>query len=151
MRRSVFFALAFAAAFGTAQAQAFDSPQALLAAFYEPYLANEIPEDQSAFFSAELNALYAADAENTPEGEMGALDFDPYIDGQDWDLGAFAIGEVEDNGDWATAEVSFTNFGEPRLLTYDLVFEDGGWLIDDVAGENPDFSYRLSDILSGAN
>ena len=151
MRRSVLVALAFAALCGTSFAQAFETPEALLKAFYKPYLANEIPDDQTAFRSAELNALYEADAENTPEGEIGALDFDPYIDGQDWDLGAFEIGEIEDDGDSATAQVIFTNFGEPRLLSYDLVFEDGGWLIDDVAGENPEFSYRLSDILSGAN
>lgn len=45
-------------------------------------------------------------------------------------------------------DVTFTNFGEPRHITYDLVFEDGGWRINDLAGENPDFTYRLSEIFA---
>ncbi|MET0437902.1 MAG: DUF3828 domain-containing protein [Devosia sp.] len=139
--------LAFAA---PALAQPYETPQELLEAFYEPYFSGDFPEFESDFRSAALNALYEADAENTPEGEIGALDFDPYIDGQDFDLADLVIGEPEESEGFATVDVTFTNFGEPRHIVYDLVYEDGGWRIDDLAGENADFSYRLSEIFAEA-
>ena len=133
-----------------AAAQSYDTPEALLEAFYEPYFNGSFPEDESQFRSAALQALYDTDAEITPEGEMGAISFDPYIDGQDYDITDFAIGEADIAGDQASVDVSFSNFGEPRALTYELVLEDGGWKIDDVISTNPDNPYRLSEIFAEA-
>lgn len=151
MRRLALVPALLLALAGPAFAQPFETPEALLEAFYEPYFSDNFPENEVDFRSAALNALYEADAENTPEGEMGALDFDPYVDGQDFDLADLVIGTVEEGDGWATVEVSFTNFGEPRHITYDLVFEDGSWRIDDLSGENPDFAYRLSEIFADAS
>ncbi len=131
-----------------ASAQPFETPEALLEAFYEPYMNDEFPEDDSYFRSEALQALYDRDAEITPEGEMGALGFDPYVDGQDFELTEFAIGEPVIDGDTAVVDVTFENFGEPRSLTYELVNEDG-WKIDDVVSSNPENAYRLSEICGG--
>lgn len=133
-----------------ASAQTFDTPEALLEAFYEPYFTGEFYEDETPFRSEALQALYERDAEITPEGEMGAISFDPFIDGQDFDIAEFSIDAVAIEGDIATAGVSFTNFGEPRQLVYDLVFEQGGWRIDDVASVTPGNEYRLSEIFDDA-
>lgn len=133
-----------------ASAQTYDTPQALLEAFYEPYFNGSFPEDETQFRSSELQALYDADAEMTPEGEMGAISFDPYIDGQDYEITDFEIGAPGIAGEYASADVTFKNFGEPRALTYELVLEDGGWKIDDVVSTNPDNAYRLSDIFAEA-
>ncbi|KFC66363.1 hypothetical protein FF80_02626 [Devosia sp. LC5] len=140
----------FLALTGLANAQAYDTPQDLLEAFYEPYVSGEFYEDESPFRSAALQALYDADADSTPAGEMGALSFDPYIDGQDYELTDFVIGEPQIDGDTAIVDVDFRNFGAARHLTYDLVFEDGGWRIDDVVSTNPENQYRLSEIFAGA-
>jgi len=146
---------AFVAALGLAMtslvvAQPYESPHDLLEAFYEPYFDGSFPEDESQFRSADLQALYDADAELTPEGEMGAISFDPFIDGQDYDLTDFEIGVADIAGEHASVDVTFKNFGEPRALTYELVFEDGGWKIDDVVSTNPDNLYRLSEIFAEA-
>jgi hypothetical protein len=79
---------------------------------------------------------------------MGALSFDPYIDGQDFDITDLEIGDPVLAGDYAAVEVTFRNFGEPRLLTYELVREDGGWRIEDVVSTSPDSPYRLSEIFA---
>jgi hypothetical protein len=150
MRR---FAVAFAFAVSlvsAAVAQPYSSPKELLEAFYEPYFSGSFPEDESQFRSTALQGLYDADAELTPDGEMGAINFDPYIDGQDYDIAAFEVGEPVITGQAAEVEVRFTNFGQPRALTYELVFEDGGWVIDDVVSNNPDNLYRLSEIFAEA-
>lgn len=141
----LFFALT-----GLVAAQTYKTPEALLTAFYQPYLTNDLDADQAPFRSATLQALYEADEEAAEPGEQGALSFDPYIVGQDWDLTDLEIGEPEIAGDTAEVEVSFRNFGEEQVLTYELAREDGGWRIDDVISENPDNSYRLSEIFVDA-
>lgn len=150
MRLSAFAAGLFLVLTSYAAAQPYDTPHALLEAFYEPYFSGNFPEDESQFRSAELQGLYDTDAELTPEGEMGAISFDPYIDGQDYDITDFEIGAAGIAGDYASVDVTFNNFGEPRTLTYELVLEDGGWKIDDVVSNNPDNAYRLSDIFAEA-
>jgi hypothetical protein len=148
MRSLIFAAGLVVALTGFAAAQPFDTPEALLQSFYAPYLAQDAAfDDESEYFSADLQGLYEADAEATPEGEMGALGFDPFIDGQDWDITALEIGAAQTDGDAAVVVVQFDNFGETRALSYDLVREDGSWKIDDVASTTPGSEYRLSEIL----
>ena len=148
MRLVTFAAGLFLALSSLAAAQTYDTPQALLEAFYAPYFSGEFNDDESQFRSQALQALYDNDAKVTPEGEMGALSFDPYIDGQDFDIADFEIGAPGIAGDYASADVTFTNFGEPRSLTYELVRENGGWKIDDVVSTNPDNEYRLTEIFA---
>lgn len=139
--------LAFA---GSAAAQPYKTPEALLTAFYQSYLDNDLDVDQVPFRSAALEALYEADEAAAEPGEQGAISFDPYIVGQDWELSDLEIGEPAISDNSAEVEVSFRNFGQETLLTYELVREDGGWLIDDVVSDNADNSYRLSDIFLDA-
>lgn len=143
------FVLAFT---GIVAAQPYDTPDALLQAFYARYLAADTDfSDEGEFRSAGLQALYDADAQATPEGDSGALDFDPFIDGQDWQITDLQIGAAGIAGDYASADVSFKNFGEERTLSYDLVKEDGGWKIDDVESKTPGNEYRLSEIFTLAH
>ena len=150
MRLAAVAAGLFLALTGFAAAQPYETPQALLEAFYEPYFSGSFSEDESQFRSHALQALYDNDVELAGEGEMGAISFDPYIDGQDYDITELLIGTPAIAGDAATVDVTFRNFGEPRALTYELVLEDGGWKIDDVVSNKPDNFYRLSEIFAEA-
>ncbi|WP_224702989.1 DUF3828 domain-containing protein [Devosia aquimaris] len=131
-------------------AQPYAAPEDLIAAIYEPYFGGAFPEDESAQRSMALQALYDRDQEITPEGEIGAIDFDPYVDGQDYEITDLVIGTPDISGDRAIVDVTFKNFGEPRALTYDLVFEDGGWKVDDLASTLGDYPYRLTEIFAMA-
>lgn len=139
----------FLALTGLAAAQSYETPEALLEAFYAPYLADEIPEDDAQFRSRALQALYEHDAEITPEGEMGAIEFDPYINGQDYQITGLQIGAPQIVGEHAVVDVTFNNFDEKNSLTYDLVNEDG-WKIDDVSSTTGEYPYRLSEIFANA-
>ena len=139
--------LAFA---GPAAAQTYKTPNALLSAFYQSYLDNDLDVDQVPFRSAALEALYEADEAATEPGDQGALSFDPYIVGQDWELSDLQIGEPVISGKLAEVEVSFRNFGDETQLSYELVRESGGWRINDVVSDNADNSYRLSEIFLDA-
>lgn len=149
--RPVVLALGFVLAFAVAAlAQPYETPEQLLEALYAPYFSGDFSDDEAGFRSDALNALYEADEQRTPLGEMGAISFDPYIDGQDFDIEDLVIGTPAITGDRAVVAVTFTNFGAPRAISYDLVFEHGGWKVDDLEGTNPEFSYRLTEIFAEA-
>ena len=132
---------------------AYDTPKALLEALYSPYSQGDSFDwdkwDESVFRSAHLNELFEKDAAETPEGMVGRLDFDPYIDGQDYQITELKIGEAAIEGDTAKVEVTFKNFDTPDALTFTLVKEADGWKVDDVVNSNKDFPYSLKAIMEG--
>jgi hypothetical protein len=148
MRRLVLsLALLLAA---SSSAFAFDTPRALLEALYSPYSKGDSFDwsswDEAQFRSAELNKLFEADAREA-KGEIGRLDFDPYIDGQDYKLAVFTTGEPAIDGDLAKVEVTFKNFELAEDLMFTLVKEAGGWKVDDVVSSDKNFPYSLKAIM----
>jgi hypothetical protein len=149
MRRVILAASFLLASIGAAAA--YDTPKALLEALYFPYFQGADYDwsgfDEPALRSRALNALFDKDAAETPEGDVGRIDFDPYIDAQDYDLTDFAIGEAKVTGDTATVEVTFTNFEQPEDIVFTLVKEPDGWKVDDVESRGA-YPYRLTDLLT---
>lgn len=129
-------------------AATFDSPKALLTALYAPYLQDGDTSDQTEFFSDALNALYAKDAAATPDGEMGVLDFDPVIAGQDYAISKLVIDTPDITGDSAEVTVRFDNFDMPQELFYRLVREQGGWKVDDIENKQGDYPWDLAKIFA---
>lgn len=133
----------------TAVAQPFETPSALIEALYAPYLGNGDTSERDAFFSDGLTRLYAADAQKS-KGEVGAIDFDPVINGQDWDIADLRIGKAEINGQVAVVTVRFENLSTPMPLRYSLIDEGGNWQVDDIESVEGDTRWRLSEIFANA-
>ena len=136
-----------------AAAETYKTPQALLKALYAFSLHSEdgdpdAPSLYSGFFSDHLNGLIKADRDKTPEGEIGALDFDPVIAGQDGQPSDLKIGQplILDNS--AEVEVEFINF-EPVKLHYTLVKQGGGWKVGDIAKQDGEYQWSLGAIFAG--
>lgn len=119
----------------------FSSPVALLEAVYAQHQdegydpgTNFLETDT---FSTRLTALYAeADAALKADGqEMGALDFSPFINGQDSAGLTFEIEVPKTKGNRAITDVNISLFGEP-LSTVSFFFidegSDRGWKVDDI-------------------
>ena len=134
----------------SARAETYDTPNALLTALYAPYLQDVSVDDYTPFFSERLNGLYAADAEKTPEGEVGALDFDPVIAGQDFKITDLQIGKPKIDGKAASVTVKFDNMDDPVVLYYSLVEQDDGWKVDDIELKGGDFPWKLSALFEEA-
>jgi hypothetical protein len=149
--RILLLAFAFAALLlpGTALAATYQSPEALLQSIYASYDTGEFPDDAEEIYSQRLKNLFALDRERTPEGEIGALDFDPFVNGQDYELTNVEIGAPQVSGQAAHATVSFDNFGDRNVLAIDMVQEADGWKVDDVASTTGEFQWKLSEILAG--
>ncbi len=146
----VTLALATVLAFGaTAFAQPFTSPKALLEDAYKSYATDEFPDDLMVYYSSALKALWATADAKVADDEVGAVDFDPFINAQDYEITGLAIGDPVTAADGSvTVTVTFVNMGEAQTMEFTLVQEGAGWLVDDVAALTPGYEFRLSELLS---
>jgi hypothetical protein len=111
-------------------------PVALLTAIYKSYTdigpgENGVP-GLPGVYSKRLQALIDKDEKETPEGDVGRIDWDLFVDGQDWQLTELKIVPGLKEATRAEVRATFKNFGEPRDILYTLVLEDGHWRIDDI-------------------
>lgn len=148
--RTIFIALGMLAVLASpAAAQSFDDPRALVEHVYSSYLADQIPSDYPREqFSPTLRQLWDDMEARSEELEMPILDFDPFINGQDFDITDVTVADPLIDGDAATAVVTFRNFGMPQEMRYSLIRDAGGWKIDDLESLSEEYNYRLSEILA---
>ncbi len=126
---------------------------AVVAAIYKTYTDIGPGEDGEpglpGMYSKRLQALIDKDEAETPAGEVGRMDWDPFVDGQDWEVTGLKISQVYQSGGEARVRAVFANFGEPRNILFNLVREDGKWRIDDIA-ETLKPRWTMSKILTDA-
>jgi hypothetical protein len=90
----------------------------IIGRYFEPTLAAAMAKDQKA--AARRN-------------EVGLLDFDPFLNAQDWDVGAFDIAVSDAAGGTAKATAKFVNQGEAMTVVLDLVQAKNDWRVYDIA------------------
>ena len=124
-------------------------PEAFVASFYAPMAddpeASEdvVPADEPPVYAASLHALMKIDSAR----ENNHLDFDWVTGGQDTpDISRLKIVQISRSDTTASYRVTFTNYRETRERQFDLVREEGRWLIEDVLLKRPEGRW-LSRIL----
>jgi hypothetical protein len=146
-RRDIVLVTAWAA-LATRTTAADASARAFVAAIYDAYVGKKgngiaLDSDQMVqhYFEPSLAALVLQDQkEAARRKEVGALDFDPFVDAQDWDIAAFSVVMNDKGSDKASATVQFNNFGKPQTVVLDLVKIRNEWKISDISWtphENP--------------
>lgn len=114
------------------------SPESFLQSIYDPYLKDDFKGQPywqvDRFFAPALARAIEADMrEAKRRGEVPALDGDPFIDAQEWDVEKLAINVTTDSdGQKATGEVTFDNLGKRTQVTLDLLRTGMGWRIADI-------------------
>jgi hypothetical protein len=63
---------------------------------------------------------------------FGRIDWDVFVDGQDWKLSGLKIALVSKSATHAQVRATFKNFDHPSNMLFDLALEDGHWRVDDV-------------------
>jgi hypothetical protein len=84
------------------------------------------------FFDQKLADLIWKNISETPEGEVGNLDFDPLYNAQDTKITNFLIGKPVVAGNETTVVVSFRNFGQRTTIKFEMVKGTDGWKIGNV-------------------
>ena len=144
----------------------FDDPKALLEAVYaqiasyEESYSNGTYDPDANFddvesFSAHLAALLdeADEKVHATGSEMGALDFSPFINGQDSGGQTYVINDPKIKGSRAVTDVEIMSEGRPLYtIIFNLVDEgaDRGWKIDEILLPNGDSqgTWPLSEYLA---
>lgn len=144
--------LAFALSIAAAQAQTagFSDPVALITAIYKTYGSGAEMPGLPGVYSRRLQGLIDADVKATPIGEVGKLDFDVFIAGNDWKLAKLKVMQVTRTETRAQVKANFTNNRRPQEIVFDLVFESDRWLIDEVRSTTPKARWTMSKVLTGA-
>ena len=87
---------------------------------------------QQRFFDDNLAGLLWKDLTETPEDEVGRLDFDPLYNAQDIHITRFRIGAPTLEGDRATVLVTFNNYDRKENLKFLMTKTATGWKISNV-------------------
>lgn len=84
------------------------------------------------FFEPEVAALIWKDTIDA-KGDLGAIDFDPLYNSQDHDVKNLAIGPATVEGNTATVNATFENFGQKQQVPFTLTLVNGAWKIQDIS------------------
>lgn len=101
-----------------------------------PEVLQQMPDFDEQYMSAgykdALHKVQAVDKQAEADGEIGFLDSDHWIQGQDFqNLKMSVIGVKPDGNDRCKADVDITNCGTTKRIAVVLVKENGQWMIDD--------------------
>jgi Protein of unknown function (DUF3828) len=104
---------------------------------------------QQRFFDDNLARLIWKDLTETPQDEVGRLDFDPLYNAQDIQVTRFRVGAAAVEGDRATVHVTFNNYDRKEDLKFLLVKTASGWKISNIDyGENTTLLKILTEPLT---
>jgi hypothetical protein len=99
------------------------------------------------FFDKALADLIWKNIHETPDGEVGNLDFDPLYNAQDMKITAFQIGSPSIQGDRATVVVRFKNFGQVEKIEFLMIKRQQLWKISNIDyGSDTDLVKLLSTV-----
>ena len=122
----------------TPKSVAQSSPEGLVSDLYKLDEKKQSPFSQTKdhglvtkYFSERLAQLIWKDAVKS-KGEVGALDFDPLYDAQDFDIKKFSLRKSKSEKDSAEVIASFENMGHKTEITFSLVLTKAGWKISDI-------------------
>ncbi|HEX7313918.1 MAG TPA: DUF3828 domain-containing protein [Pyrinomonadaceae bacterium] len=100
---------------------------------------------QQKFFDQKLAALIWKNLSETPDGEVGNIDFDPLYNAQDTRIKNFRVGASIIKGGAATVPVTFMNFEQKVRIEFRLVNTKQGWKVSNIVyGGGMDFVQILS-------
>jgi len=127
-------------------AQNKDDPIALIADIYRNYQAETDPSGYSDVYSHRLQSLIEFNAKVDP----GKIDWDVFVNGNDWKLSELTLALISKSETKAQVRARFFNFNDPQDMRFDLLREDGHWVIDEVYATKKGHRWTMSKILTDA-
>jgi len=112
-----------------------DDPKSFVTEIYRHFVAVQstnssyTPPDD--IYTARLAKLLRDD-QRRAKGEVGCLDFDFWINGQDWMITHLAVTSTDESPGRKTVIAKFLNTGEPQEIHFDFRRNAERWLLDDV-------------------
>jgi hypothetical protein len=157
-RRDVVFSIALGTLGASARAVAADAAaRNFVTAIYSAYKGkngNGISLDSEAnirrYFEPSLAASMIKDRKQAARhGDAPTLDYDPFVDGQDWEITGLDIAMSEEAPGKASATVTFRNFDKPTKVVLDLVKLKSDWRVADIAWQHDGKPETLRPLFLG--
>jgi hypothetical protein len=128
------------AAIANAALAAEPSARDFVTAIYDAYKGKDAkghPLDDDAairsYFEPKLAAAMIKDRRAAARRqEVGTLDFDPFVDAQDWEIATFDITVSDAGAGKASATVKFANLDSNSTVVLDMVTIKGAWKISNI-------------------
>jgi len=127
-------------------------PEQFVAEVYKKYVAAQqahkdyvAPED---IYTPRLAGIFAKDRKMS-KGEVGCIEIDFWVNGQDWKLSKVNVTSqpVAGHADQKIVVAAFENLKTPEELHFHFVQQRGKWLLDDVDSVKGE-KWTLSKMLS---
>ena len=106
--------------------------ETVAAAYVRTLYENKDNPGKDARFTPRLEALRAECEKKAEAEEDICIDYDMFVQGQDLELTDLNVEDVSGSADKATVKATFKNFGEAKEVTFDLIRDDKGWVIDEM-------------------
>ena len=137
---------------------AVEEPRDIVAAIYEktkaelktksptsPFYMQSMREK---YFTKSFDVLVTTAETKAAHDHDAALDFDPIVSGQDAEIGKVTLKtDLIENGK-AAVSASFVNLGQPTIVAYDFLKEEGVWKINDIKGTTEKEAWSVRKILT---
>ncbi|HKE28496.1 MAG TPA: hypothetical protein VKB88_39370 [Bryobacteraceae bacterium] len=151
MKRSIRVVTPILVAAALTAATRVTDPETFVRGVYDHYLASQrtgrnyvAPAD---IYTARLKALFDEDKRRA-NGEVGCIEFDFWVNGQDWNLKNIRVTaqDIAGSADRKMVNAEFVN-DTPQELRFDFRRIGGVWLLDDVESLRGE-RWKLSALLS---
>lgn len=108
------------------------------------------PPHRDTLMSKGLAALFARDDLFQKEsGDMGHVDADPFISGQDGEVKNLRVTVTErPKSGKAVVTAAFNSFKQPVSVRFRMIEEGGAWRIDDIVNRHDGKDYGMREALS---
>jgi len=150
--RSALAALALSGVAALSAATRIDDPKTFVAEVYRRLIETQSKghtyDEPDDIYTPRLAKLIRDDRKKG-KGGVGCLDFDFWVNGQDWELSNLAVTSTDDGPDRKTVIAKFRNLGNPEEIHFDFRRNAGRWQLDDVHSVSAQ-PWTLSEILKCA-
>jgi len=126
-----------------------DDPKTFVSGVYQHFIAAQsnhsdysAPED---IYTPRLGKLIRDDRRKA-HGEVGCLEIDFWVNGQDWELSRLTVTSSDEGPDRKIVIAKFVNLGDAEEIHFDFRRVGGRWLLDEVQSVSAR-PWKLSEIL----
>jgi hypothetical protein len=135
MNATFILLLIFSAGLAGAAPSQISNPAGFVTGVYRHYLKAQSTDEAYAppedVFTPRLGKLIR-DGRKRAKGEVGCLDFDFWVNGQDWTITNLSVTTGAAGKDRETVIARFLNVGSPQEIHFEFRRINGRWLLDDV-------------------
>jgi hypothetical protein len=101
-------------------------------AYIQARYADKPEPGAKARYSPRIDKLWAACTAREKKSGDPCIDFDIWVNAQDWKIKDLKIEQTTGGKDSASVKASFDNMGTKTVITFDLFKDKKGWVVDEV-------------------